>query len=151
MKGRLEIRHVRVDDLREIYLLGCKYLGNQCSPFQTGWNERNLADVLTQEQSLGLVAVFKKSVAGFIIASVETSGSDQTTTIRWLCTRENKPAGLLTDMLNAFTSALTVRNIAKIVIALPEKNSEIIEYYRNFGFTESNRFIIMENFLPKKS
>ncbi|HOT45935.1 MAG TPA: hypothetical protein PLM53_15250 [Spirochaetota bacterium] len=151
MKGRIEIRPVRLDDLREIYLLGREVFGNRALPFQPVWNEANLADAIAGDPGLCLVAVSKKSIAGFIIVSLDESGGPSCAVIRWLCVRENSPDNLLTDMLNRLQSSLAEQKIEKIMVALPEGNSELIEYYRNFGFTESNRFIIMENFSPEKS
>jgi ribosomal protein S18 acetylase RimI-like enzyme len=150
MKERIEIRPMKVDDLREIYLLGHKAFGDHWSPLQPAWNEATLADVMAGD-GLCLVAASKKSIDGFIIVSLEESGGHACAVIRWLCTRENKPAGLLTDMLHTLKSTLVERKIEKIIVSIPVENTELIEYYRNFGFTESNRFIIMENFSPEKS
>lgn len=151
MKGRIEIRPVRVDDLREIFLLGLQFLENRETPFMPAWNESNLADVIARDLELSLVAVSKKRVAGFLIASLDETGGNRTAAIQWLCVDQPKYAGITPDLLNAFTATLSGRNIGKIIIALPESNSELIECYRNFGFTDSKRFIIMENFLPKNT
>jgi hypothetical protein len=151
MKGRIEIRPVRIDDLREIYILGHEFMDDQGSPFLPAWNESNLADVIARDLELSLVAVSKKRVTGFLIASIDETGGIRTAAIRWLCADQSKHAGTTTGLLEAFTATLSGRNIEKIIIALPESNSELIEYYRNFGFTDSKRFIIMENFLPKNT
>ncbi|MBP7735006.1 MAG: hypothetical protein KA369_03445 [Spirochaetes bacterium] len=149
MKGPVEIRPVRIDDLRKVFLLGREFFTRRHSPILQDWNETSLADCLAGNRGLGLVAVTKKSVAGFLIASLDEGDGVQTATIRWLCADPSRPAGLMEGLLREFKSLLAGRHIEKILIALPEGNSELIEYYRNFGFTESNRFIIMENFLPK--
>ncbi len=151
MKGRIEIRPVRVDDLRGIYLLGRDVFVSRSSFFTPPWNEANLADAVAGDPGLSLVAASKKSIAGFIIVSLDESDGPPCAVIRWVCLRENKPTGLLTDMLRTLQSALAERKIEKMVIALPGENSDLIEYYRNFGFTESNRFIMMENFSLEKS
>lgn len=151
MKGRVEIRPLRIDDLREIYLRGREFLAPGRSLFRLAWNETNLADALAVDPGLSLVALTKKSVAGFLIASLEQEGGLQTATIRWLCADPSGPAGLMDGLLREFVSSVAGRHIDKIMIALPEDHAELIQYYRNFGFTESNRFIIMENFSPKQS
>ncbi len=151
MKGRLEIRPVRIEDLREIYLRGREFLAPHRSPSRQAWNETNLADALVGDPGLSLVATIKKKIVGFLIASLEQEGALQTATIRWLCADPSGPAGLTDRLLREYISMITERRIDKIMITLPEDHAEIIEYYRNFGFTESNRFIIMENFSPKRS
>ncbi len=151
MKGRIEIRPAGIDDLREMYILGRENLATGGLPCSHGWNETNFADILARDGTISLVAVTKKKVVAFLIASIEPAGNDQAATIRWFCQEASRQTGLMDHFLNKLKSILLDKNIGKIIIALPETNSELIEYYRNFGFTDSERFIIMENFLPKKS
>ncbi len=150
MKGRVEIRPAGIDDLRDIFVLGLEIFGNEASQCLPEWNETNLAEALARDPGFSVVAVTKKSITGFLIASPEEIRGVQTVAIRWLCADRTAAGGIMADMLNVFKSTLSERNIEKIVVTLPETNSELIEYYRNFGFTDSKRFIIMENFLPKK-
>jgi hypothetical protein len=149
MKRRLEFRPLREEDLRELFLLGRKFSETRGAPFLPAWDESNLADVIARDRDLCLVADLKKCVVGFLIASLDETGSIRTAVIRWLCADESKHADITSGMLNAFKSLLTGLNIEKITVALPETNAELIEYYRKFGFTDSKRFITMENFLPK--
>jgi hypothetical protein len=150
MKGRVEIRPVRINDLREIYLLGSEFFAPHHHPFPQAWNEETLADAIADDPGLSLVAIIKKCVAGFLIASLDEGGAIRTAAIRWFCAPPSRPASLKDELLHEFASTIALSQIDKIIITLPDDNSELIEYFRNFGFTDSKRFIIMENFLPKK-
>lgn len=147
MKRPLEIRPVREDDLRPLYLLGREFFKNQDPLFMPAWNESNLADVIARGRDLALVAIAKKKPVGFLIASLEETDGHTEAVIRWLCADESKNPGLYAGLLAAFTDTLSGRTIKKITIALPETNAELIDYFRNNGFTDSKHFIIMENFL----
>lgn len=149
MKERIQIRPLRPDDLRSVYALGSEAFEGEPMAGIGAWNESNLADVLIRDPGFSLIAATKKKTAGFLIASPDKGGDPSSVTIWWLCIHRSQAPGLLRDLLESFSSRCSEKNIATMSVILPDSNSEIIQFFQNFGFTESKRFITMENFLPK--
>ena len=149
MKERIQIRPLGPGDLRSVYALGSEAFGEEPTAGMAAWNESNLADVLVRDPGFSLIAATKKKTAGFLIASPDDGRNPSSVTIWWLCIHRSQGPGLLREILDTFTSRCSESNIGAIRVILPDSHSEIIQFFRNFGFTESKRFITMENFLPK--
>jgi ribosomal protein S18 acetylase RimI-like enzyme len=149
MSRGIEIRPMRSEDLREVFLLGRELLAEHASVNAAPWNENKLAEVLASGLDLSFVAVYKKSVTGFIIGILEEGGPGSTAAITWFCSRRFDHKDVEGDLLRAFLEHLLESNFAGIRTAIPASNPELNAFFRKFGFTESKHLLIMENFPPK--
>jgi ribosomal protein S18 acetylase RimI-like enzyme len=150
MKQKVEIRPVRIDDLRDLFIMGKERLGDAHADSAHSWNEKNLAEIIAGNLEISFVAVYKKTVMGFIIGDLENSGTNtREAAVKWLCVRKSGDNDLAGALLHAFQQCLREKNINKIRLAVSASNAELIELYQKFGFTESEHVLTMENFLPK--
>jgi ribosomal protein S18 acetylase RimI-like enzyme len=149
MKQGVEIRPVRIDDLRGVFILGKELFGT-AGPVTTSWSELNLAEIIADNFEISFVAVYKKIIAGFIIGTIENDGiNDGTASILWLCVRRFEQYDIAGDLLHAFHQCLIEKNVYTIKTEVATSQAELIEFYRKFGFTETEHVLIMENFLSK--
>lgn len=150
MKRGTEIRPMRIDDLRDVFLLGRDVLPSAGRTADRGWNERDLAELLVRGLDVSLVAICKKRVAGFLIAFPEDAESGGAVTVRWLCASPFHGAGVREDLLNAFRQSMAERNCPLIRAEVSAGDADFYEFFRKFGFTESEHLIMMENFPLQK-
>ena len=146
MKGKVEIRPICVDDLRNLFMTGkerCGYLSGACA---ISWNEKNLAEIIADNPELSVAAFYKKTITGFIIGALENGG---TAAVKWLWAEKPADNDIAGRLLHAFQQCLKEKNINKIRVSVTESSSELIELFLKFGFTETEHVLIMENFLPK--
>jgi ribosomal protein S18 acetylase RimI-like enzyme len=149
MKQGVEIRPIRIEDLRDVFILG-KELLETAGPTATSWSEINLAEIIVDNLEISFVAVYKKTIMGFIIGALGNEGIDADTAyIKWHCARRLDQSDLTGELLHALQQCLVEKNIKKIKAEATASNVELIEFYRKFGFTEKEHLLIMENFLSK--
>jgi hypothetical protein len=149
MKRGPEIRSMRIDDLRGVFLLGREFLPPHGHTGATGWKEQNIARVLARGLDVSFVAIYKKKIIGFLIGLPEDAGTDAgAVTIQWLCA---PGADVRADLLHVFRQSVSETKYAGIRAEIPASNPELYEFFRKFDFTESEHLLIMENFPPKKN
>jgi ribosomal protein S18 acetylase RimI-like enzyme len=150
MKQGVEIRQIRIDDLRGVFILGKELFGISHAGAANSWNEKNLAEILADNMEISFVAVYKKGIVGFIIGALENGGIHAgKASIMWLCTGKSGQTEVAEDLLYAFQQYLFEKNIKIISAAVTDSNAELIQLYKKFGFTETNHVLIMETFLSK--
>jgi hypothetical protein len=146
MKVALEIRPMRIDDLREVFILG-KELLNACAGWPPPWNEASLAETIAGCLETSFVAVYKRKVAGFLIGSA-VSGAPAACVI-WLASRHFEGIDVTGDLFLSFRRIAMEKNIGRIQINTPRSRPDLIAFCEKFGFTSSEEVLMMENFLPK--
>jgi len=150
MKQKVEIRPVRIDDLRDLFIMGKERLGDAPADSARSWNEKNLAEIIADNLEISFVAVYKKTIVGCIIGALDNCGMNaREAAIEWLCVRKSGDNDLAGGLLYAFQQCLREKNINKIRVNVPVSSAELIELYQKFGFTETEHVLTMENFLPK--
>lgn len=151
MGSRAEIRGMRIDDLRAVFLLGSRLYGTGIPGEAGGWNEQNLAGILSECLDTSFVAVNKKEIVGYLIAGTgHAADRPRAARIFWLGAAGTGKAAVSECLLQSFIDILRERDIDRITIKLDGRNSELIDLARKFGFTESKHVLIMENFLSKR-
>ena len=151
MKRAIEIRPMRIDDLRGVFLLGREVLPSRGTTPARDWNEKNVAAVLARGLECSLVAMYKKNVAGFIIALPEEGAPDGgAVTIQWLCAGSIAARSGKTCCAPSQLS-MSEMKYPRIRADIPAESAELYDLFRKFDFTESKHLLIMENFPPKKN
>jgi hypothetical protein len=148
MRRFVEIRMIRPDDLRDVFVLGLEFFPGQDgrSPILS-WNETNLAAVLAEDISLSLVAARKNSIEGFLIARNDNPGRVE---ILWIAARGPEAVRVRDDLCQAFIDGLP-ETISRIRVTVPASNPEMMDFFGKFGFTDSEHVVIMENFFRKNT
>jgi hypothetical protein len=148
MKRQPEIRRIRHDDLRGVFLLGGElFVPGNGGDLPLAWNEAHLAGVLADDMAHSFVAAGKKSIEGFLIGRISSA---DTAEIVWTGARGREGARLLADLHQAFIESLPP-TVTLIRLELHESSTEMIDFFGKFGFTLSKHVVIMENFFRKKS
>jgi hypothetical protein len=145
MRRPIEIRGIRHEDLRGVFLLGSELFAPGGGDLPLAWNEIHLAGVLAEDMSHSFVAAGKKSIDGFLVGRVPDADSAE---IIWTGARGRETALLFTDLYHAFVSSLP-DTITRIQLYLPASSTEMIDFFEKFGFTDSKHVVIMENFFRK--
>ena len=148
MKRRGEIRPMKVDDLREVFLLGRECFTTPAPMTARAWDERTLADILAGGLEFSLVALHKKKVTGFIIARPD--GRDDTVTLEWLYAGTIAGGPTEEELLQVFHRTISEKKYRRINVVISPENRELYAIFKKFGFTESNQLLILENFPQKK-
>jgi|RifCSP16_2_1023846.scaffolds.fasta_scaffold214861_1 ribosomal protein S18 acetylase RimI-like enzyme len=150
MKQRVEIRPIRIDDLRGVFILGTDRFGIARADAAVSWNEKNLAEIIADNPEVSFVAVYKRGIVGFIIGALGNSGIHAgIASIMWFCTAKSGQTDVAAELFRAFQQCLFEKNIKKINASAAVSNAELIELYKKFGFTETEQVLIMETFLSK--
>jgi ribosomal protein S18 acetylase RimI-like enzyme len=148
MRRAVEIREIRPDDMRDVFLLGSESFSRQDGTDTVPpWNETNLAGVLSEDSSRSFVAAGKKSIDGFLIARIN---APERAEILWTAVRGPEAYRVREDLYRAFRESLP-GTVSIIRVAVPGSNSEMIDFFGKFGFTDSEHVVIMENFFRKNT
>jgi hypothetical protein len=144
MRRPVEIREIRHDDLRGVFLLGSELLSPSCADMPVPWDAANLAGALADGMDHSLVAAGKK-IEGFLVGRPAGEGSAE---ILWACARGREAAVLLENLYRAFLKSLPPA-VTRIRLFLPPSSVEMIDFWGKFGFTLSKHVVIMDNFFRK--
>jgi hypothetical protein len=147
MKRSIEIRQMRIDDLRQVFLMGRDHYHVHAPGPARPWNEKNMSDVVADHLDSSFVAWYKKDLMGLLIGAVDSQHA--TAKIIWMAAREFGGVNILGELYAAFLQSIQNRNIDKIQIEVVKSDNELIDFCNKFGFTESKDTLIMENFLLK--
>lgn len=151
MKRGIEIRPMRIDDVRNVFLLGRELLPPEPAAADRAWNESNLSDTLASGLDFSFIAAIKKKIAGFIIAVPDgRETGDDAVSIAWLCAPPDA-GGIRESLLNALLGKMTKKSNPRVRAHLSAENSDLYDLLQKFGFTESKHLVIMENFPPKRN
>jgi hypothetical protein len=147
MRRPVEIREIRHDDLRGVFLLGSELLPPECADMPVPWDAGSLAGVLADGMDHSFVAAKKKTVEGFLVGRLTGA---ETAEILWTCARGREAAALLENLYHAFTKSLPPA-VTRIRVFSPSLSVEMSDFFGKFGFTLSKHVVIMENFFRKNS
>ena len=125
MKQKVEIRPIRIDDLRNVFIMGRERFGTAHAGTASSWNEKNLAEIITGNPDLSFVAAYKKGIAGFIIGYLEDDGlNDRTAAVKWLCVGKSERNDVAGNLVLALQQCLREKNINKIRVAVSTSSDE---------------------------
>jgi ribosomal protein S18 acetylase RimI-like enzyme len=148
--GRPTLRAMRMEDLRSVFILGTDLFAGRGSETAFSWNERDLAGILAGSLDLCVVAIQKKTMAGFCIGTILHVGGAPTGRVLWLGVREDpRRGGLASDLLSAFVDNLSGKSVNRVTMAVSSFDKEIISAIDKIGFTERGHVLIMEALFPK--
>ncbi len=148
MRRPVEIREIRPDDLHDVFVLGRELVSRQdAGTMFPSWNETNLSRVLSEDTTRSFVAARKKAIEGFLIARIDTAATAE---ILWTGAHGPDAVRVSEDLYSAFIESLPAA-ISRIRVAVPGSNTELMDFFGKFGFTDSEHVVIMENFFRKNT
>ncbi len=143
MGNRYVIRELKLDDVRELFLTGIKIFSgenNICLP----WNEENLGDALAGCAGLSIVAMDKKKIAGFIIATIENNSQKKVRIVWAGVINPLKGKGVEERLYSAFMDRIKKLDFMNVEIIIQNSNGYLINFFKKIGFTEKETYISLQ-------
>ncbi len=145
----ITIRPLGLEDLHDVFVLGQEVFQEKKVSSFCAWNEKVLAEVLAGNLEISLIAVRKKSVAGFLIGALEEDGNgERVAKIIWLGMRRGEDQAVGRDLIKAFAGRCEEVHGGRILVRIAGSDSEFIDMYQECGFTLSGQVLIMELSCP---
>ncbi len=104
-------------------------------------NKEKLVEEIPGPLDLSFIAEYEGILIGFILAKIDFSGYPMTSTAGIYLVAVNpeyRKHGIGTMMIEALGKLCKSRNIGTIRAVIPDKDQEVINYFRNNGFRPSH-------------